>query len=141
MPNNKHDSPDSTKTASPSKRAKSLPGFRVCPTVERPSLSGSQVTTLKKTKGRIRARTGQRKTDHVHQRAESPLDSTVFPGSQPSQTELQIDLEATPLFDASVSSPDSHPPPTATSSKPRCERSNKNAVSSHLFIGSILISA
>ena len=76
---------------------------------------------------------------HVHQWVELPLDNTVLPGSQPIQPELQI--ESALFFDTSASSPDSPPPPTATSSKPWCKRSNKNAVSFLPYIVFVLISA
>ena len=53
MPSKKRVNPDSTKSALPSKRVKSLPGFRVCLPVDLPSSqSGSRVTMLKKVKGR-----------------------------------------------------------------------------------------
>ena len=134
MPSKKRVNPDSTKNALPSKRAKSLPGFRVCPPVESPSSqSGSRVTTLKKVKGR----TGQRKEDRVQQQTESPHDDTLLPGQE---SQPALETGPTLAFDPSFSSVDS-PSPATTSSKPRRERNNKNAVSSFLSNASALISS
>lgn len=134
MPSKKHVNPDSTKNALPSKHAKSLPGFCVCPPVESPSSqSGSWVTTLKKVKGH----TGQRKEDHVQQQTESPHDDTLLPGQE---SQLALETGPTLAFDPSFSSVDS-PSPATTSSKPRRERNNKNAVSSFLSNASALISS